>query len=145
MFGLGAYELTVKSALSHRAARKFLLGELFSFQSYLVNLPRHYRINLCKWRTSNHRIPIVIGNFSKTPKEQGLCNKCSSNIVGDEFHVLLECTNQGITELRLWCVPVYYRSNPSRVSLRWHNYLMTVGIYKVQYKFAVFVMSVFSF
>ncbi len=115
--------------------------EVFSFQSYLVNLPKHYRINLCKLRTNNHRLPIVTGRFNRTPREQRICNKCSENIVGDEFHVLLECTNQEITQLRLRCIPLYYRSNPSRLKM---VQLFNDSRYKVQYKFAVFVKSVFS-
>lgn len=66
----------------------------FEFENYLTRLPKQCRISLCKLRTNNHRLPVVVGRYNGIPREEKFCNKCSDHRVGDEYHVLLECSNQ---------------------------------------------------
>ncbi len=41
----------------------------FEMQNYLVRLPEQGRISLCRFRTGNHRLPIVTGRYNRTPRE----------------------------------------------------------------------------
>ncbi len=47
----------------------------FVLENYLVRLPEQERIFLCKFRTGNHRFPIVTGRYNRTPRENRLCTK----------------------------------------------------------------------
>ena len=80
----------------------------------MLKLPKQCRISLCSLRTNNHRLPIVTGRYNGIPKEERYCNKCNNNVIGDEFHVLLECNDDVIRDLRAQYIPVYYRNNPCR-------------------------------
>ena len=57
------------------------------FENYFSALPKQCWISMCKLRTNNHRFPIVTGRYNGTIREQRFCNKCSDNILGDEYHV----------------------------------------------------------
>ncbi len=82
-------------------------------QNYLVRLPEQGRISLCRFRTGNHRLPIVTGRYNRTPRENRCCTKCDENEIGDEYHVLFVCKDQEILRLRNQFIPMYYRNLPS--------------------------------
>ena len=80
--------ITYKSLKSHFKQEKYL------------DLPnRSDRINLCKFRCRNTKIPVVTGGFSNrnnpsTPYENRLCEICDMNIIGDvrdEYYHILIC------------------------------------------------------
>ncbi len=83
----------------------------------------------------------MTGRFSKTPREERLCNKCNGGFIGDEYHVLLECINKDITSLRMRYIPGYYRNNPSRHKL---VELLPVNRFKIMYNVALFIKSVLN-
>ena len=56
----------------------------------LVN-NRGHRSVLSKFRTGILPLKIETGRFSSIPVEYRLCIFCPLNVVGDEFHFLLEC------------------------------------------------------
>ena len=114
---------------------------MFCLESYLKKLPKLYRISLSRLRTNNDRLPIVTGRYTRIPREERKCDKCNANAIGEEFHVLLECNNQEITELRTVYLPRYYRNNPSRYKFL---QLLQSERYTVQRKVVVFVKSVFN-
>ncbi len=66
--------------------------EEFGLEKYLSVLPMSLRIPLCKFRTSNHKLPIEKGRYTNILRHQRVCNKCELNKLGDEYHLLLECT-----------------------------------------------------
>ena len=45
---------------------------------------------LLKFRTANHKFPIETGRYHNLPIVERKCPYCT-NMVGDEFHFLLEC------------------------------------------------------
>ena len=54
---------------------------------------------LTKLRTSNHRLAIETGRWTKTEVENRLCKQCTQNEVEDEQHFLFRC--QKYSEERL--------------------------------------------
>ena len=64
----------------------------FGFEKYLVSLPKKDRLSLIRFRCRNNKLPIELGSHFNVPRETRFCTKCEENILGDEFHVLLECS-----------------------------------------------------
>ena len=64
----------------------------FQFENYLVKLPTKLRILFCRFRVSNHKLPVETGRYINLPHDQRICHLCNSNNLGDEFHYLFECT-----------------------------------------------------
>ena len=60
-------------------------------ENYLIELPKKDRIILCRFRCSNHQLPIVSGRYTNTPRNMRICSLCDMNTLGDEFHYLFEC------------------------------------------------------
>ena len=96
---------------------------------------------MCKIRTNNHRLPIVTGRYNRIIREERYCNKCRDNILGDEYHVTLECNNEDITALRCQYIPFYYRRYPSRYKFA---QLMQNTRHKVQYQLALFSKAILN-
>jgi len=71
-----------------------------------VRIPEQ-RIALSKIRLSNHKLPIERGRFSnpKIPRNERICNLCPQIKVGDEFHLICECSHPKLFYLRkvLFC------------------------------------------
>ena len=87
----------------------------FKLEDYLVHLPIALRRALCNLRTNNSRIPKVVGRFTNTPRENRYCTFCTSEeLIGDEYHLLLECKNQQIVILRNKYIPDTFTRHPSR-------------------------------
>ena len=63
----------------------------FHFEKYLIELPKRERIILCKFRCSNHKLPIVSGRYSNVPRDMRICTLCNMKVMGDEFHYLFQC------------------------------------------------------
>ena len=73
----------------------------FVFEKYLVSLTPQLTKTFCAFRLNNTRLPKVVGRYTKTPRDQRYCNLCcNGNFFGDEFHLLLECSNTLISFLR---------------------------------------------
>ena len=83
----------------------------FEQESYLHQLPGNMSSILCKFRLSNFKLPIVRGRYNNIPRNQRFCDFCDENLLGDEFHILLECTNEQIKYLRSKHLPKYYQRN----------------------------------
>ena len=61
------------------------------FESYLIELPAGYKRIFTKFRTSNHKLPVEKGRFTKLPRNMRICENCDCNKLCDEYHFLLEC------------------------------------------------------
>ena len=87
----------------------------FKFENYLINLTKQQSLAICKFRTSNHRLPTELGRHTNihVPRTQRYCNLCNINQMGDEVHVLLECPSNVIVQLRKRYLPTFYQSRPS--------------------------------
>jgi len=60
-------------------------------EKYLTDLDSGGAVDLCRFRASNHKLPIVTGRFEKIKKEERLCILCDSHEIGDEFHYTFRC------------------------------------------------------
>ena len=78
----------------------------FEQESYLPQLPASISLLLCKFKVSNLKLPIVRGRYNNNTRNQQFCDE---NLLGDEFHILLECTNVQITDLRSKHLHKYYQ------------------------------------
>jgi hypothetical protein len=76
---------------------KHLIIELFKtdfkFEEYFNILDEQNSLLLCKFRTTNHKLPIEKGRWSNIPRENRYCELCQKNQIGDEYHYIFECTN----------------------------------------------------
>ena len=80
----------------------------FKIEPYITELqPRSY-ITLSRFRTTNNRLPIERGRWENVDRLQRFCNLCTGNMLGDEFHYLLECTYMYFTEERKKYLPKFY-------------------------------------
>ena len=68
---------------------------------------------LCRFRNSNHRLPIEIGRWQNINRENRVCNLCQGRELGEEFHYLFECTKFVQDRTRL--IPQNYRCSPNTV------------------------------
>ena len=62
----------------------------FRFEKYLDVLNDKNRFTFCRFRTSNHRLPIEVGRWTNVERHNRLCQSCE---IGDEFHYVLQCPN----------------------------------------------------
>lgn len=85
-------------------------------EEYLSALDTHHRIILCKFRTSNHRLPVETGRYVRRNREDRICEKCHQGI-GDESHYLFSCPF--FNDLRRKFIPTFYNS-PRKVKELFH-------------------------
>ena len=82
-------------------------------EKYLLTENIKYRQLICKLRLNNSKIPKVTGRY-KGIKERSkrLCTICSQGKMGDEYHLLFECSNAIVLQNRT-NLPAYYINRPS--------------------------------
>ena len=86
----------------------------FKLEDYLVHLPSSLKRAVCAIRTNNSRLPKVVGRYTNTPRNLRFCTLCpNENLIGDEFHLLLECKNQLVVSLRAKYISINYTQRPS--------------------------------
>ena len=61
---------------------------VFRHEKYLNILPTKFREILDKFRTSNHRLPIVTGRWLGIPLDDRRCTFCNTRQLVDEMHFL---------------------------------------------------------
>jgi hypothetical protein len=81
------------------------------FEHYLTKLPQTLSLNILKFRTSNHRLPVETGRWEGMPYEQRFCYKCTENLLGDEKHYIFKCPFYN-TERRLLIDHKYNHMHP---------------------------------
>ena len=85
----------------------------FCFEQYLLHDNLKVRKSICQFRTNNSKISKVIGRYRSIPRNDRICTVCSNNQVGDEFHLIIECSNPNIIKLRSKYVPEWVLIRPS--------------------------------
>ena len=60
-------------------------------ERYFVLLPKHLYLNMVRFRTANHKLPIETGRWNDVDVADRKCTLREKNTIGDEFHYLLEC------------------------------------------------------
>ena len=78
------------------------LKKNFQFEKYLDQLPRHERKAITKLRLSCHSLPVEVLRYQKPKIERSerVCKLCHRGEVGDEWHYLVKCGNQNISNIR---------------------------------------------
>ena len=95
--------------LLYRAFKKSLI-----FEKYLTMSPFTRRI-ICKFRTTNHRLPIKVGMDANLLRHTRLCDKCELGYVWDEFHFLFELPE--LPHLRTELLLRFCHNNPNMLKL----------------------------
>ena len=72
----------------------------FGYEDYLSVCPNQRdRMALSKFRVSAHNLPVEVGRYAGTTRENRICPFCSIR-TGDEQHYLCECPNSIFSSLR---------------------------------------------
>ena len=82
-------EMATKSSCTIYRSYK-TVPELETYQTLLDNVDR---INMFKFRCRNLKIPVVVyGEDERNiPYDDRLCTKCTMNVIGDEYHYIIQC------------------------------------------------------
>ena len=64
-----------------------------------------------KIRCSSHKLAIETGRMLGIEREERICRDCNLNVVGDEYHFLIEC--QKHNEIRQSFISDFYVRNKS--------------------------------
>lgn len=86
------------------------------FEPYITALPYKLYINMIRFRTGNHKMPIEIGRWNNVDIDDRKCHLCTTNSIGDEFHYLLQCPYFKRERLRL--LPAGYWERPKILKYR---------------------------
>ena len=103
------YELSQKSSCT--LYRSFKLN--LELEKYFTLPNCSDKINICKLRCRNTKIPVVILGYRNRyqPYEERMCSMCNRNEIGDEYHYILQCPI--FQSHRRKFINNYYVRNPS--------------------------------
>ena len=66
----------------------------FGLEKYLLLLKNsQQRKNLTRLRISAHQLHIEQSRYQGIPRQNRICNRCTSNEIDDEVHFLFSCTS----------------------------------------------------
>ena len=115
-----------------------LFKQDFDFGCYINDMLPKWRYFMCRFRTLNHRLPIEIGRYARVDRQQRYCSLCNDQRLGDEFHVLLECS--ALKKSRKRFLPRYYLSNPKVLKFK---SLLTADVHVLN-RVGKFISHIFS-
>ena len=69
----------------------FHFKQNFELEKYFTTLPRKLYLLLFKLRTANHKLPVEIGRWEGTDRNDRICSLCDTRDIGDEFHYIFQC------------------------------------------------------
>ena len=103
---------TMSSCITYRTIKP-----CFKQEKYLMLPNIADRINICKFRCRNIKIPVVAQGYTNRnipaiAYEDRLCDLCDRNELGDEYHYILECPV--FQNPRNRYLSDFYVRNPSR-------------------------------
>ena len=103
---------TMSSCITYRSIKP-----CFKQEKYLMLPNIADRINICKFRCRNIKIPVVIHGYTNRNNpviayEDRICDLCDKNELGDEYHYILECPV--FQNPRNRYLSDFYVRNPSR-------------------------------
>ena len=97
--------------MSSKGKNYNVFKDSIQIERYINMLPYKLYINMIRFRTGNHKMPIEIGRWNNIDIDDRKCNLCASNSIGDEFHYLLQCSYFKRDRLRL--IPASYWERPN--------------------------------
>jgi len=92
--------------LSHKGKTYKMMKGPFQMENYFTNLPYHLTNQICKFRTSNHKLPVETGRWSNIDYEKRKCDMCKTNEVGNDYRVLWKC--KALSSIREKYIPEYF-------------------------------------
>ena len=92
-----------------------IIKDKFCSETYLNILTGKMRIDMCKFRAGNHRLPVNTGRYDNTPKENRICTLCETNDIGDEFHCVFVCP--ALNTYRNMYIKKYYYTRPNIIKM----------------------------
>ena len=84
-------EWRAKDSQSHKALVYFNFKQNFDLEKYFITLPRKFYLLLFKLRIANHKLPVEIGRWEGTVRNERICSLCDTRDIGDEFHYIFQC------------------------------------------------------
>ena len=99
---------TMSSCIIYRSIKPY-----FKSEKYLTLSNISDRINICKFRCRNIKIPVVLLGYvnSNIAYENRLCPICTMNEIGDEYHYILKCP--AFQDQRSRYLSEFYLRNPN--------------------------------
>ncbi len=85
-------------------------------EKYLSILPEHLRQPLTEFRTGSYRIPVNNRRL-ELPRNERKCSYCDRNVLGDEFHFLLECRT--FENIRNKYIPAQFVTHPNTLKMKY--------------------------
>ena len=95
--------------------------------------------NLARFRCGSTNIPLITGRYTGIPRDERFCTLCDESKLGDEYHMLFECSSLRIA--RTTWIPRYYTLRPSALKF---NLLMNNPNKKIQVKLSKFCKEISS-
>ena len=122
---------------SSRGQFYILFKQELKFESYLTCLRNPLANYMTKLRTCNIKIPYETGRWSKTPRDERICQLCNADI-GNEFHYLFICPQPDLVNLRTRLIPRYYTMYPNETKM---GNLMSITYNKIQKNLSIFIKN----
>lgn len=112
---ISLYEKNQKSQIAQNKKLELLtiVKPNVKLENYLTQINTiEQRKAFTKLRISAHNFDIEKGRKDKTPRHLRQCRACTSSAIGDEYHVLMTCTNTYLQSLRDQCYKLLSKSIP---------------------------------
>jgi len=91
---------------STKALNYRIFKEKLEFEEYFNILNLSDSIKICRFRTTNHHLPVETGRWRHIERENRFCHLCNCQKLGDEYHYILECSS--LFEKRKQYLPKYF-------------------------------------
>ena len=101
-----------------------IIKDNISLENYFTSLPTNLYLNLVRFRTGNHKLPVETGRWNDTDHQERKCLLCTKDTVGDEFHYTLECPY--FSRQRRALIPPQYYTRPN--ILKYQNLFSTCNV-----------------
>ena len=101
---------------SSKALNYKLFKDIFETDDYLEIPEKIFSVEMCRFRITNHKLPIEQGRRNNIGRSNRLCIGCNNNDIGDEFHYIFECKNSD--ENRKCCMSNIYFRNANVIQFR---------------------------
>ena len=85
----------------------------FIIEPYLLRLKPIHKMFITKLRLSNVKFPIETVRWRNIPIANRLRSKCTTGMIGEEFHSLFICQWKEVVEIRNKFISNYYINNPN--------------------------------
>ena len=85
----------------------------FELEKSLCSLQPFDREIICRFRTSNHRLPIEKGRYYDINRGDRTCEFCNFDKICIEFHFVLECNT--FIDIRQFYLPPYCQNHPNHL------------------------------